>query len=137
MALNEELLRINQEQVTTNEELVRKLQAVQGGEAVVQGVQAVQGSEPGVVARAAAAAAARAATAAPAEGPAVGAQPAVVYRKDELEKDAAYKKLGSVLDGPSGLAVVALGLASAFAPAASAAVNAVQDAVNNNGLDGR
>ena len=129
MALNEELLRINQEQVVTNEELVRKLQAV-GGEATAV-AQAV------APARAAPAAAAAAAAAARAEGPASGAQPVVVYRKAELEAasaaDVAYKKISSVLDGPSGLAVVALGLASAIAPAASAAVNAVQEAVNNSG----
>jgi hypothetical protein len=101
--------------------------------------QAAAAPSPPAPARAASSAAATAQ--AQAEGPASGAQPAVVYSKAELEaasaSDVAYKKISSVLDGPSGLAVVALGLASAIAPAASAAVSAVQDAVNNSGATGR
>lgn len=135
VSLNEELLRINEEQVKTNEELVRKLQAAAA-----------------FAAAAAAAVPAAAANAMPTTTlyrfgdtptPTPAPMPTPTPAKQQLElvqsadgSEAAYQNLGRVLESPSGLGVLALGLASALGPTLSNAANAVSDAVSETRVIG-
>jgi hypothetical protein len=142
IVLNEELLRINEEQVRTNEELVRKLLASQALASA-----AADAAAPAVVSVAAAAAAVAAKppppqpangeflytvgdpppAAAPALAAAADANEDVLVVRSDDGTQVLYRKLGRVLERPSGLGVVALGLVSSIGPAVQGAVNTVQE----------
>lgn len=119
----EEQALMNEELLRANKELMRKLQNAQQQD----GSGMKEPSLPTVTYRAG--------DAPPVKEPAFDGDMLVVQTADGAE--VAYKKLGTVLERPSGLGVVALGLASAIVPAASAAVSAVQEAVNSQTDDRR
>ena len=118
----EEQALMNEELLRANKELMRKLQNAQQ-----QDGSGKREALPTVTYRAG--------DAPPVKEPAFDGDMLVVQTADGAE--VAYKKLGTVLERPSGLGIVALGLASAIVPAASAAVSAVQEAVNSKTDDRR
>jgi len=122
----EEQALMNEELLRANKELMRKLQNAQQQDGSGK-KEAIREALPTVTYRAG--------DAPPVKEPAFDGDMLVVQTADGAE--VAYKKLGTVLERPSGLGVVALGLASAIVPAASAAVSAVKEAVNSQTDDRR